>query len=288
MKLLEPGIYHNIPAADYHKLPYLGSSTIKRFKDNPATCRDEIEQTRPMILGEASHAYSLEGVEAFNRLFVVAPEFPCPPDHNPKGWKNTNRYKDLVANFNAMNIGKVVLDADEGATVLALDQELRRHPMAREFMERGADELTVIWDHVLPDGRTVRCKARIDWYREGIPSDWKTANRVHGIPWMIAERNYDIQGAHYSMGLIANGEDVKAFGFLFGETVKPNRVKTGYLHADSLDWAMTETSRLIGLFVECQERDRWPNFEIPEHIYSLDHLQPFDLLDEWSIPRGRR
>lgn len=282
---LSPGIYPGIPSADYHRLPYLGSSTIKRFRDNPATCRDDINSTRPMILGEASHALSLEGREVFNRAFVVAPEFLPPSTFTGKVYALTSEYKGRVAAFEAANVGKITLTADEGKAVEWLDHNLRVHPMGSTFMETGAEELTVIWDD---PGTGLRCKARIDWYREGVPSDWKTTQKVGNPKFLIADRNYDIQGAHYSMGLIENKQDVKAFSFLFGETVEPYRIRTGILHPDSLEWAMTETTRLIGLYAQCLERDVWPNYAIPEHIHSLDQLQPFDLLEEWEIYRGRK
>jgi hypothetical protein len=285
--LLSPGIYPGIPAAEYHALPYLGSSTLKKYRKNPATCQEEFsvdKRERFLIVGDASHALSLEGGDAFASRYAVAPDFPCPAGRNPKGWKNTNEYKDLVAQFEASILGKIRLTADEGAAVFALDAGLKSHPMASTFMEHGADELTVIWDEVLPDGRKVRCKARIDWFREGIPSDYKSTSRIDRLLWSMSELNYDVQAGHYSNGLIANKEQVKTFGFFFGETAEPYRIRTGYLSERSLDWGRNEAVRLIGLYLESLERDLWPNFSIPEHICSFDQLQPYDLLEEWTVP----
>jgi len=282
-----PGIYPGVPSDTYHTINALGSTTIKNYRKNPATCRDPFDigkRDRFLIVGDASHALSLEGGSAFATRYAVAPEFPCPAGQNPKGWKNTNVYKELVANFEASIIGKVRLSAEEGLAVTSLDTELRSHPMGSTFMETGADELTVIWVQVLPDGREVKCKARIDWFRQGVPSDYKTTARIDRILWSMAELNYDVQAGHYSNGLIANGEAVKAFGFIFGETAAPFRLRTGLLSERSLQWAQHEAVRLIGLYLESVERDFWPNFTVPEHIFSYDQLQPYDLLEEWNVP----
>jgi len=282
-----PGIYPGIPSEVYHSINALGSSTLKKYRKNPATCREPFDvskRSRFLVVGDASHALSLEGRAAFNSRYAVAPEFPCPVGRNPKGWKNTNEYKDLVAGFEASIIGKIRLSAEEGLAVESLDQGLRNHPMASTFMETGADELTVIWVQRLPDMREVLCKARIDWYRQGVPSDYKSTGQIDRLLWTMAELNYDIQAGHYSNGLIANGEPVKAFGFLFGETDEPFRIRTGLLSERSLQWAQHEAVRLIGLYLESVELDFWPNFTVPEHIFSYSQLQPYDLLEEWTIP----
>jgi hypothetical protein len=286
-----PGIYLGIAAKPYHALDALNSSKLKRFRELPLTCLDPFKDTWESILGSASHAYSIEGKDVFNAQYIVAPEFLPPADFEGKVWKATNKYKALVERFElkCLETGKAPLDAEQGAAVLGLDRELRRNPASRRFMEAASiGELTVIWHD---PGTGMLAKARIDWYLDGIPTDYKTTGQIDRFYSQILNLNYATQGAFYSMGLIAHGIEVKGFAFLVGETAGTYRVRTGFLGGGEngrewLDYAIADTSRLIGLFAECKERDVWPNYKIPLEVTSLDQIQPFGLFEEWTCPRN--
>lgn len=287
-----PGIYLNIPSETYHALDAVSSSKLKRFRNLPSTCLDPFTDTWESTLGSASHAYSIEGKEVFDAQYIVAPEFPPPADFAGKVWKATAAYKLKVAEFEASLIGsgKTILDDEQGAAVLGLDRELRVNPASRRFMEtKSQGELTVIWHD---KGTGLLCKARIDWYLDGIPTDYKTTAQIDRFYSQILNLNYDVQGGWYSAGLIAHGVEVKAFSFLVGETSGSYRIRTGYLGGGEngrewLDASIDESYRLIGLFKECTERNVWPNFKIPSHIFSLDQLSDHDIFEEWTCPRGR-
>lgn len=286
-----PGIYLNIPAETYHALDAVSSTKLKRFRNLPSTCLDPFIDTWESTLGSASHAYSIEGKEVFDAQYVVAPEFPPPADFAGKVWKSTKDYKNQVAEFEAKMIGsgRTVLDAEQGAAVLGLDASLRTNPASRRFMEsKSLGELTVIWHD---PGTGLLAKARIDWLLDGIPTDYKTTAQIDRFYSQILNLAYFTQGAHYSMGLIAHGVEVKSFCFLVGETSGIYRIRTGFLGGGEsgrewLDFAIDDTARLIGLFKECTERNYFPNFKLPAHIFSLDQIQPFDLMEEWTAPRG--
>jgi hypothetical protein len=286
-----PGIYLNIPAAQYHALDAVSSSKLKRFRNLPSTCLDAFTDTWESTLGSASHAYSIEGKEVFDAQYVVAPEFVPPADFAGKIWKATSAYKNQVAEFEARMIGtgRTILDAEQGAAVLGLDASLRSNPASRRFMEaESVGELSVIW---VDAGTGMLCKARVDWLLDSIPTDYKTTGQIDRFYNQILNLNYATQGAFYSMGLIAHGVEVKTFCFLVGETSGTYRIRTGFLGGGEngrewLDFAIDDTARLVGLFKECTERNHWPNYRLPLHLYSLDQLQPFDLLEEWSCPRN--
>lgn len=287
-----PGIYLNIPAAQYHALKAVSSSVLKRFRNLPSTCLDPFTDTWESTLGSASHAYSIEGKEVFDSQYVVAPDFPPPADFAGKVWKATAAYKNQVAEFEARMIGtgRTILDAEQGAAVLGLDASLRSNPASRRFMEaESVGELSVIW---IDAGTGLLCKARIDWYIDSIPTDYKTTGQIDRFYSQILTLNYDVQGGWYSTGLIAHDEEVKAFSFLVGETSGSYRVRTGYLGGGEngrewLDASIDECQRLLGLFKECSERNVWPNYKIPAHVFSLDQISAHDLFEEWTCPRGR-
>lgn len=286
----KPGIYRNIPAEQYHALTAVSSSKLKSYRNLPATCNDPFVGSWETTLGSASHAYSIEGPDVFHAQYVVAPEFEAPASFSGQKYKATKEYKDRVAEFQAKNAGREILDAEQGAAVMGLDKSLREHPASRRFMETDSiGELSVLW---FDEGTGLLCKARIDWYIDEIPTDYKTTAQIDRFYSQILNLNYDVQGGHYSAGLLAHGLPVKAFSFLVGETSNTNRVRTGFLGGGEngrawLDASIDESKRLIGLYAESLKLDIWPNFRIPNHAYSLSQIQEFDLFEEWTAPGGR-
>jgi len=288
--LLPDGLYHSFPEKIYHQLPYLGSSTLKKFAVNPSTCHDPVEGIPP--IGSASHAYSLEGKERFNELYAIMPEFPCPPHRNPKGWHNTSEYREQVEDFQLDNHGKILLTAEEGAAVMAMDRELRAHLVTRRIMNRGANELTGIW--TCPE-TGLRCKFRVDDYPgDGIANDYKTTNSLASFIGVYRRLKYSIQGGFYTLGLEHLGEKIKAFIFCVAEFNEPYGVRTGRIGMPEdetqicrLSASKDEARRLMGLYKESQDRNMWVNYEIPRHIHSLDQIQPHDLLEDWNGLEGR-
>jgi len=285
VNLLLPGVYHDIPAADYHRLPYISSSFLKKFKGNPAGALLPVNQTPAMVLGSASHAYSLEGEAAFLKEYAVAPEIPCPATRNVKGWKNTNEYKEQIEAFMSANTSRIILTREQYTDILGIHASLQSHPLASTLLRQGCQELTLIWD----DPETgLRCKARID-HNPGrnVLVDYKTCADSDRFPNQIINLNYDIQGAHYSMGAEANGIESDTFIFVAAETSEPYPVRCGFIHPEWMEWAKGETRRLLALVKECKERGLYPNYEIPGHICSLDQITPSDLLEEWAMPKWR-
>jgi len=287
-----PGVYANISAAKYHATKAVSSSLLKSFKNLPATCRDPFVPTWESVLGSASHAYSIEGPDVFHSQYVIAPEFLPPADFTGKKWKATDRYKNMIAEFQAKQIGngKEILDDEQGRAVLSLDKSLRENPASRRFLDATSEgELSVLW---IDKGTGLLCKARVDWYIDEMPVDYKTTGQIDRFYSQMLSLNYDVQGGWYSAGLLANDLNVRAFCFLVGETADTYRIRSGYLGGGEngrewLDAAIDESKRLVGLYKECLDSDTWPNYRIPAHIFSLDQITEADLLEEWVCPRGR-
>lgn len=273
---LEPGIYHDIPASDYHALPYLSSSFLKKFRDCPAAALAPFEPTVDMNVGSAIHAYSLEGLAAFNQEFAVMFE----SDLN----KNTNEYKGLKRQFEQMARNKTILPAVFNKVpmmevIKGVDNALRTHPLAGSLLKTGFQEVTLIWD----DPETgVRCKARLDWNPgQRILADLKKTADVSRFTYQMRDLNYPIQAAHYSTGARECGIEVDTFIFVAVEACPPYMIRCGFLGPSKMDEAEKELSRLIGLVRDCKEQDRFPNYRIPDHIFSLNEITPAELLEEW-------
>lgn len=279
---MEPGIYQDVPAEQYHKLDYVSATYLKRFRENPAGALLPFESTEDMLVGQAIHAYSLEGPAAFYNRFAVmfASELN----------KNTTVYKGLKAEFEEKNAGKIVLPAYYKKTptidvLKGVDAALKTHPMASVILKQGFRELTLIWD----DEETgLRCKARVD-HEPGkrVLADLKKTADVNRFRNQIVDLSYDVQAGWYVQGARACGLDPDTFVFIAVEAEPPYAVKCGYLLPEWLAWAETEARRLLHLVKECRETQCFPAYQIPGHLCSLSQLTPHDLMEEWAMPQWR-
>ena len=159
-----------------------------------------------------------------------------------------------------------------------VNKSLRSHPIASQMLNRGCNEMSLVW---VDQESGLTCKARLDDYFEAIPSDLKTCSDVTWFHRDLYKKNYHLQAGHYTSGCRANALPVDYFCFLAAQTKDTFPVRVGFIKPERLELAILEVGRLLVLIKECQERNQWPNFKIPEHVMSLDQLLPSDLLEEW-------
>lgn len=279
---LDPGAYHGVPEELYHSLPYVSSSFLKKFKDCPADALLPVEKTACMELGSALHSYILEGPEAFDNQFT----FMLESDLN----KNTKEYKALAAEFAEANSSKTILPAATNKVstkevIESCHASIQNHPAAAKLLSSdGASEVTLIWDD---ETTGLRCKARLDFFTEGVICDLKKTQDVKKFRNTLVTFNYDIQAAWYLTGAQACGLDAVKFAFIAIEADAPYKVATGVLSDRWIDYSRSETTRLLGLVKECKERNFFPAFEIPQNITSLDQITGKDLMIEWDMPSWR-
>ena len=273
-----PGIYRNEPAQKYHLWPYMSSTFVKGFSQNPFAARFKPFKGSPSAdLGSGSHAFTLEGREAFNREFYVIAE-QCPEGQNPKSWKMTKAYKELYAEALLEAGARTVLDGTQWEAILGMDKSLREHPTSSQMLNRGVKEMSLVFVHP-ESGLTV--KARLDDYFEGVGSDLKTSNDIEWFHRDIYNRKYSLQAALYSMACEANGLPVNYFCFYAAQTTETYPVRCGYIAPDKLEAAKCEVTRLLCLIKECLEQNYWPNFKLPTECYSIDQLNAAANLEEW-------
>jgi hypothetical protein len=158
------------------------------------------------------------------------------------------------------------------------DKSLREHPTSRVMLNRGCNELSIVW---IDEETGLTCKARLDDYYESVASDLKSCSKIEWIHRDIYKLKYNIQFGHYTNGLLACGLSVNYFACVAVQTSDTFPVRCGYLNPDKLIEAQHEAKRLLGLIKESRERDYWPNFAPPPHIYSWDQMTASDLLEEF-------
>jgi hypothetical protein len=279
---LEPGAYSGVPEDVYHALPYVSSSFLKKFKDCPADVLAPMAKTDSMEIGSALHCYILEGPEVFARKYVTMFE----SDLN----KNSNDYKKKAKEFAEENDKKIILPSHTSKTptmdvIKGVHNSLQDHPAAFKLLaQEGVTELTLIWDDPITG---LRCKARLDFFTEGVIVDLKKTPDVLKFRNALVSFNYDIQSAWYLAGAQACDLFAEKFAFIAMEAEPPYKVATGYLSNRWSEYGKLEIQRLLGLVKECKERNYFPAYQIPDHINSLEQLNAKDLMIEWDMPSWR-
>ncbi|MDX2233614.1 MAG: hypothetical protein NW200_03870, partial [Hyphomonadaceae bacterium] len=85
---LEPGVYLDLPLADYLADPGVSGSGLKLLLTDPPAWRwerpdnplREVPESRPQRRGAAAHCAILEGLAAYERRYAVAPRRADHPD----------------------------------------------------------------------------------------------------------------------------------------------------------------------------------------------------------------
>lgn len=255
-----PGIYQGIPAAEYHALPLISNSYLKKLAKCPANAKvvDDTE-TKALILGRAAHVMTLEGAMAFHAEFGVLPE-----GINLR----TNAGKEALATFQAGNANKMILSADDYGVITGIRQSVQTHPFAKALLQEGVSETTVIFDST-SGGHPIRCKCRPD----RTPSvdmatliDLKTTEDASYTAFLrsCVKYGYFTQAAFYVDGYNAVKPEadpaMDTFVFIAVEKKPPFRCEVYTVDQELITWGRGEYQRLLALEAECRRNNLWPHF----------------------------
>lgn len=195
---MDPGIYRNIPFAEYNRIEAVRASDLKNLDVSPKNhqwWQTHDKGSASMTKGEALHAAILE------------------PDRFKREYATTtlvrNEKHEKYRAFLAAHEGMTILSRQEWQDVEDMASSARNHKDAMAILQRTDDrferELTLIWkDHQTG----LLCKARIDMIVQGSHwADIKTTKceTVAHFSTDFAHYRYDMQFAHYGDGLAANG-----------------------------------------------------------------------------------
>lgn len=209
---VEPGIHFNLPDRRYFASG-LGSTDLVTLCREPANWwyssahnPDRIDKPhRALDFGTALHALVLQGMDAFDRAVAVSP-FPNFTTKDARAWRD-----QMVAS------GVAVLTEAEAVAVRQMAHLILNHPDTAAIGS-GLRELAVVWEE---DG--LRFRARFDAILPAFSVDLKTygGGNVQGrspkdtAMRLIANRNYDVQRAHYHTArekLIEAAREGRIFG----------------------------------------------------------------------------
>ena len=256
---LEPGVYYDIPEAQYFTDPAFSSSGSRTLLDKtPAVFDYEREhgtaETAAMTFGSALHTLVLR---AGPDIQVIEAD----------SWR-TNAAKD--ARSAAQAAGRIPLLKADHDTAQVMAEAVHNHRDASLLLTPGAGvaEVTIVWD----DSHTgIRCKARVDWLwglnvdaaRRLIIVDYKTAVDARTWPFgrKAADFGYHRQLEWYRMGVQALGLGDNPDALLIvQEKHPPYQVRVVRLGKRSMDHAHRKNVEALALYAECEQAGEWPDY----------------------------
>lgn len=270
---MQTGIYHNIAAADYHALPHVSNSYLKRLGKTPAHAKLPQEDTKALFLGRALHVLTLEGEAAFASEFIVVPEgAPKRPTtaqiNAAKPSPETVYACSWWDSFNIAAAGKTVLTGEEYITCQEVRASVHGHDFAKLLLAEGVSESTVIFEQEIL-GQKIPCKCRPDRTPARAMQtliDLKSTTDAGPDAFLRSclKYGYITQAAFYIDGYNAakspDDPEIDAFVFIAVEKEAPYRCECYTVNMDFLLWGRSEYQRLLAIEAKCRQNNRWPNY----------------------------
>lgn len=252
---LEPGVYENIPADLYFRLPYASQSTIKavwesteqyehnRDRGERELSAEEIRKLEnSLYFGRWYHTYVLE-MDQFHTTYREGPA-------KRQSTADKDKYRALAEE--AGGYERVYRPQHLEKMKWMLNVLMGYDVPRKLFQEDGRPELTIVWDEEIMVGETrvlIRCKARIDRYnnhrKAGI--DLKTDANLD----ILFNSNkffrlfYHMQAAFYQRALIAGGMVCHWFIYIVQQKSSPYIVRYKMIGEDVLDRGWVDAKKML-------------------------------------------
>jgi len=251
------GVHDDIPELEYHALPGLSSTGVKRMLQAPAVYDWHARHPQPFKkafeVGHAVHGKVLGvGLDAA----VVPAEMLA-----ANGAASTKEAKAFIKD--ARDAGKVVLKQEEWDRVDAMAEAVLAHTDASFLVANGQPEVSLLWD----DPSTgVRCRGRLDYWHQGpyVAVDLKTVQSADPTRFSrtAADLGYDVQAGHYQEGTAyALGERmIPRFLHVLVAKEPPHLVSVVELDTTFLDIGQARAHQGIALYAKCVANNSWPGY----------------------------
>ncbi|HET7624385.1 MAG TPA: PD-(D/E)XK nuclease-like domain-containing protein [Verrucomicrobiae bacterium] len=248
------GIFHNLPARQYHAAPGVSNSMLKRLARSPAHLQTYLEQppeqTPAMLFGQIVHQLLLEPDKPW--FWAVRPPGLDGRSKEGKEWKARVGEKPVLEHAQWINV--------EGAV-----HSVRSHPTAMLALGSGKSEVSVFRKFTL--GHSVLRKARIDFINDGNALvDIKTTDdaRPDAFARTLFNLRYHVQAAYYLdiwNDSLSPGETPKeSFVFIAVEKEPPYAIGVYDLSRAAINAGRQEYIRLLQLYMECEAQGEWPAY----------------------------
>ncbi len=270
-----PGIYFDVPDADYRAWPYVSQSTLGMFRD-PDLCQLEIKDridhprgpTDEMELGTLFER-TVNGEDVQGNVTLLPPTIKA---RRGAAWDELQAQNPGVKYLPKGEFDKYM---ESVLIARAMAAKVHEHPWAGPVIAASKRSVAFVCDleFVGVSGKPAvhRVKGLMDYWMEkhGVIADLKStvAGGPRSIGRSIAKYGYDIQSALYTdaMRKLTGRDDVE-FVFIFCRTIRPYVVSTYHGHnTASNDGELLATGRVyyqkcLEEYAECVRTGIWKTY----------------------------
>lgn len=283
--LPEPGVYPDVPFADYRAWDALSKSTLEYGMVSMLHLRAATEgrlqrsDTEALAFGRALHTRLLEPArfkEAY-RVIPVALTSDIPGDRPT----TTKEYKRRVSTFRQVHEGCEFLSESDGAQLEAMARAVYAHPGVAMLRESGGCEVSITWRH----STGLRLKGRLDKFTrfQGLP----TIVDIKGVrtcePDALSKQIHDLgwhrQGAMYVDGIRELTGELADFILICVEKTYPFGVAVRQVGERSMDLGRRQLLTVLQRWRWCQQRGVFDGFG--------DDIEQIDV-PEWVLRREQQ
>lgn len=258
---MKPGIYHDMPADEYHAVPAVSASGLKVFERSPAHYQAWLaakpEQTPAMRIGTLAHLAVLQP-DIFRGTTVTAPLVD----------RRTKEGKSIWEQFQRENEGKEIISHDELTQLEAMHAAVHTHAAAGKLLGDGKAEVSLFWTDQVAG---LDLKARFDLLRDDCIVDLKTTDDAspRAFASSIAKFGYHLQAAHYRRMASHLGLGDLPFRFIAVEKEAPHAVAVYELDSADLLLAEQQLQAALHRLQACKEFNAWPAYSRQIETISL-------------------
>ena len=274
---MEPGIYENLPAAEYHAAPGASHSRLEILKDHsPAELKFQMDNPEPegAIIGCGD---AMEFGSAFHDAVLLPEKYGLE--------YRTLPFRDMRAkgaeDWCKENAGKKILRPDAAERITAMRGAILDHKAAANLISAATHkELSLFW---IDSPTGVLCKMRADIVivekTNAVVMDLKTTTNPgpEAFAGAIEAFGYFRQAAMYLDGLNYHGIPADSFGFIPISKEPPHTVAVYALDSEAIEIGMRENRKLLNLYAICGKSGFWPAYPKIEKIS----------LPEWKLRKAR-
>jgi len=256
----------NLNFTHYRALDFLNWSALKGYSKTPAhfaeAVKNPMSQTPAMLVGSAVHCLVLEGVQAFDRQYIQAPEGID---------RRTKEGKLAWAEFQEKASGREILTAEQYDQVCQMWKSVMAHPTAGKLLTMCEKrEISLTWTDRLT---SINCKARIDAYdvENGLVIDLKTTAEADPKTFCrtIANFQYHGQASFYMQAMKENDLPARNFIFICVEKAPPYAVACYTLDDEALMAGNQLVDSYLARHAECVAADNFPGYPAEVQTISL-------------------
>ena len=270
--IAKPGLYDDLPFADYLQIPAMNFHTLKALEISALHLKAVLDgkiraQTEAMRFGRAIHCGALtpellEKDHPTQGYCVGATQKgkPCSSlgkyrDADGDYWCGTHRDKD---DGDCVEVSDFV-KPDELTTIAAINEVIHvaKHPAAEMLRGSGRPEVTIVFERM-----DVLCKCRLDWLADGSFCDIKKkqVGTLGDYDLLKANVNYGYiqQISFYAAGVASIQGGLPEPSILYVEDGAPYDMTVMPIDDQSTAIGLAEVDQFLSRYKRHLAEDHWP------------------------------